>query len=68
MPRIDHNEYTTRRLTVMMKSEKSRLLRNETTRKSGWVALADIIEAKRIGIDVYEVTAQRWVFERVGIL
>lgn len=68
MPRIDHNEYTTRRLTVMMKSEKSRLLRNETTRKSGWVALADIIEAKRIGIDGYEVTAQRWVFERVGIL
>jgi len=66
------SDYESHTFTVLQKTEDSVLVRNERTGKRGWMSKKDTIRARKISsaplFGTYEVTAQRWVFQRAGLL
>jgi len=69
-------DYITRELTLLQKTDAAVLLRDRDTWRKGWLPKSQAIRAERMdpqpvpmaGWGDYKVTAQRYVFERAGLL
>ena len=68
---VGYNEYMTLEVVLLNRLGTSHLVR-AGTHKKGWLRDGDTIEIQKIKNDphfgTFKVTAQRWAFERAGLI